>query len=328
MKSEFILLLITMLIIARPLVALFHELGHAIPLLFMTEENVTVYIGSYGEAKNSLKLKLGRLEINFKYNLFKFHGGLCATKDVDLTKNQTIFFIASGPFASLIIAIFSCFMAYTFDLPDFLSILFFVLLLYSFFDLIINIIPSKTPIKLDDGTFTFNDGENIIRYLKLDRYSEKYANAINFYNEKKYNDSLKLFNELLNGDFIDDTIFRLKISCHLQLKEYDLAFKTLKLLKSKFSFDSDDYSNFAFIQSKLNSHILALENYDKSLEINPKNVYSLNNKGYILNILERFEEAIIYFDRAIEEDSKMAYAYNNRGLAKIKLEKLKKDFLI
>lgn len=319
MKSESILWLFTMLFISRPLVAFFHELGHAIPLLFMTEEDVTIYIGSYGETKNNLKLKLGKLEINFKYNLFKFHGGLCTTKYADLTTNQTILYIASGPFASLIVALFSCIMAYTFDLPDFLSILFFVFLFYSFFDLIINIIPSKSPIILEDGTFTFNDGEMIARCLKSNRYSEKYANAVNFYNEKKYNDSLKLFNELLNDGLIDDMIFRLKISCHLLLKEHESAFKNLKILKSKFSFNSDDYSNFAFLQSKFDNHLLALESYDKSLDINPKNQISLNNKGYTLNMLEKFEEAIIYFDRAIEENPKMAYAYNNRGLAKIKL---------
>ncbi len=319
MKSESFLWLITMLFISRPFVTLFHELGHAIPLLFITKENVTIHIGSYGEAKNSLKLKLGKLEINFKYNLFKYHGGLCTTKHTDFTKTQTILYIACGPFASLIVALFSCFMAYTFDLPDFLSILFFVFLLYSFFDLIINIIPSKTPIRLDNGTFTFNDGEMIARCLKSNRYSEKYANAINYYNEKKYNDSLKLFNELLNDGFIDDMILRLKISCHLQLKEYEVALKTLETLKFKFTFNSDDYSNFAFIQSQFNNHLLALESYDKSLEINPKNLYSLNNKGYTLNVLERFEEAVIYFDKAIEENPKMAYAFNNRGLSKIKL---------
>lgn len=181
MKSESVLWLITMLFVLRPVVTLFHELGHAIPLLFMTNDKVVIYIGSYGEAKNSLKLNLGKLEINFKYNLFKFHGGLCISNTTELTKNQTLFYIASGPFASLIVSLFSCFMAYTFDLPDFLSILCYVFAIYSFFDLFINTIPSKTPIKLEDGTLTFNDGENIVRCLKFNRHNEKYANAFSYF---------------------------------------------------------------------------------------------------------------------------------------------------
>lgn len=319
MKTESLLWLISMLFISRPFVTLFHELGHAIPLLIMTQEKVTIYIESYGETKNSFQLNLGRLEINFKYNLFKFHGGLCISNTTRLTKNQTLFYIASGPFASLIVAILSCFIAYTFDLPDYLSILCFVFVIYSFFDLIINIVPSKTPIKLEDGTLTFNDGENIVKCLNFNRHNEKYAKAVSLYNEKNYKDSLLHFNDLLNDGFIDDSVFRLKISCHFQLKEYEMAFKILEKLKLELTFNSDDYSNFAFLQSHFNNHLIALESYDKSLAINPKNLYSLNNKGYTLNILERFQEAISYFDKAIEEDPKMAYAYNNRGLAKIKL---------
>lgn len=45
----------------------------------------------------------------------------------------------------------------------------------------------------------------------------------------------------------------------------------------------------------------------------------MNNKGYSLLLLERYEESIPLFDKAIFIDKDFSYSYNNRGLAKIKL---------
>ena len=63
----------------------------------------------------------------------------------------------------------------------------------------------------------------------------------------------------------------------------------------------------------------ALEYNGKALLLNPAHKYALNNKGYTLNLLKKFEEAIPLFDKAIEIDNDFAYAYNNRGLSKIKI---------
>jgi len=62
-----------------------------------------------------------------------------------------------------------------------------------------------------------------------------------------------------------------------------------------------------------------LIDFQKSLELNSKNKNSLNNRGYIQNLLGEYKKAIIDFNVAIDLDSNFAYSYNNRGLAKIKL---------
>lgn len=38
------------------------------------------------------------------------------------------------------------------------------------------------------------------------------------------------------------------------------------------------------------------------------------NKGFSLNLVERYEEALMAYDRAIQLDPTYAYAYNNKGL--------------
>jgi len=57
-----LLSLILLVLLTRPLTVIFHELGHAIPAILLTKEKVTVYIGSYGDPKKSLRIKIGLLD--------------------------------------------------------------------------------------------------------------------------------------------------------------------------------------------------------------------------------------------------------------------------
>jgi hypothetical protein len=68
-----------MLVITRPFTVLFHELGYAIPIILMTREDATIYVGSYGDKRHSINLCLGSLNIWIRYNPFGWRGGLCET---------------------------------------------------------------------------------------------------------------------------------------------------------------------------------------------------------------------------------------------------------
>jgi tetratricopeptide (TPR) repeat protein len=188
----------------------------------------------------------------------------------------------------------------------------------AFVDLLVNLIPNETPIKLYDGSITYNDGYSLKHLFYYKRLPKEYSEAADLYNEQKFADAVVLFEKLLT-DIQDENIYRLAISSYLQDKNYEKA-KTLSeafALTSKMN--SDDLSNIALSYSQLGFHDGALKLYDKSLQLNPDNKYSLNNKGYTLNLMDKFEEAISLFDKAIELDKDFAYSYNNRGLAKIKL---------
>ena len=128
---------------------------------------------------------------------------------------------------------------------------------------------------------------------------------------------------MLSGDTKDENIFRLAVSAYLQ----DNNYKQAKELSDTFSLtgkmNSDDISNIALSCSRLGLHDEAMEHYDKALQkLTPGNKYALNNKGYTLNLINKFGEAVSFFDRAIELDRDFAYSYNNRGLSKIKLGRL------
>jgi len=300
-------------------IVLFHELGHAIPAILLTKQKVTIYIGSYGDPNKSLKINFGALVIFFRYNPFNWRMGLCSPSAETISINKQIVYTLTGPLTSFLLGSFACYFAFAYDLHGFLKLFFIVFLGTAFFDLLNNLIPSETPIKLYDGTYTYNDGYNLKQLFYNKRQPKEYFEAVDLYNEQRFADAAILFASILNKRVNDKNLYRLIISCYIQDKNYEKSKEVLEAFALSFKMNSDDLSNYALSHSQLGLHDKAMEIYDKSLQQNPDNIYSLNNKGYTLNLKNRFEEAISYFNRAIELDIDFAYSYNNRGLSKIKL---------
>jgi tetratricopeptide (TPR) repeat protein len=192
---------------------------------------------------------------------------------------------------------------------------------FCFLRLLVSLIPNQTPIKLYDGTITYNDGYSLKQLLYYKRFPKEYSEAVDFYNEKRFAEAAILFEQMLL-DTKHENIYRLAINSYLQDKNYKKAKELSDVFALKGKMNSDDLSNIALSYSQLGLYQEAMELYDKSLQQNPDNKYSLNNKGYTLNLMNRFEEAIPFFDRAIELYEDFAYSYNNRGLSKIKLGQL------
>jgi len=313
-----LLILIGLVLITRPFTVLFHELGHAIPAILLTKQKVTIYIGSYGDPNKSVKLNFGLLTILFRYNPFAWRLGVCVPSAKSISINRQIAYTLTGPIASLIVATIACYFAFAYDLHGFLKLFLIVFLGSAFLDLLVNLIPNGTPIKLYDGGITYNDGYSLKQLFYYKQLPKEYSEAVDLYNEQKYADAAVLFENLVS-DTKDENIYRLAISSYLQDKNYTKA----KVISDAFALtgkmNSDDLSNIALSYSQLGFHDQALKHYDKSLQLNPDNKYSLNNKGYTLNLMDKFEEAISLFDKSIELDPNFAYSYNNRGLAKIKL---------
>lgn len=311
-------MLIGLVLIARPFTVLFHELGHAIPAILLTKQKVTIYIGSYGDPKKSIKINFGVLTIFFRYNPFSWRLGLCVPSAKLISINRQIIYTLTGPIASLIIATIACFFTFAYDLHGFLKLFLIVFLGSAFLDLIANLIPDETPIKLYDGRIIYNDGYSLKQLFYYKRLPKEYSAATDLYNGQKFADAAILFEKLLS-DTKDENIYRLAISSYLQDKNYNKAKEISDAFILTGRMNSDDLSNIALSYSQLEFHDEALKLFDKSLQLNPNNKYSLNNKGYTLNLMDRYEEAISLFDKSIELDTDFAYSYNNRGFAKIKL---------
>lgn len=322
MKTQLMAELLAIFLISRPFLTVFHELGHAIPVILMTGERATIFLGSYGDTDKSFRLAIGKLEIWIKYNLFKWRGGLCVPHASNISINKKIIYTLTGPLASLFIALISCYIAFTFRLKDFLSLLFLIFLLLSIFDFLKNIIPSNQSITLHDGKIGHNDGTSLVRLFRHKKYPKQYFDAIDLYNNKQYTEAATVFDTILSNGLKDQDTYRWAIYCHLLIKNYRKAKSYFDEFRKRFQMNSEDYSNLGLIYTHYENHEKAMKLYGISLKLNPMNSYSLNNKGYTLNILEKYEEAITFFDKALEIDKSFAYSYNNRGFSKIKLGRM------
>ena len=60
---------------------------------------------------------------------------------------------------------------------------------------------------------------------------------------------------------------------------------------------------------------------DKAIELNPTSDEAFLNKGYSLNILEKYEEAILFYDKAIELNPTNNEAFLNKRISLKNLEK-------
>src|SRR5215203_4918679 len=102
----FLILLVVLFILSQPLTVLFHELGHAIPLLVFTKKPVVIFIGSYGNTKRSVRLNFRVFDIWLGYNPLKWvwRGGLCISAPVELSNTKQLIYAICGPIASTIVA--------------------------------------------------------------------------------------------------------------------------------------------------------------------------------------------------------------------------------
>lgn len=315
----FIILGFALLVIAtRPFTILFHELGHAIPAMLLTRQPVTIYVGSYGDKKHSVHFRIGLLDIWLKYNPLSWRSGLCMPSAKEIPINKKIIYTLTGPLASFCIAIIACYIAFAFDLHGFLKLVFIIFMGSAIVDLLINLNPISTAIKLHDGSLAYNDGYQLKQLLYYRKVPKEYEHAVTLYNNQNFKEAAILLNQMLESGIKHEAIYRLTIFAYFQSRQYSKAKELSDAFTARKELTADDLTTAAHIHSKLELYEQALAYYDQALVVTPDDTHLLNNKGYTLTLLGQFEAALAPLNKAIELDQQMAYAYNNRGLARIK----------
>ena len=312
-----ILGLIVLIVITRPFTVLFHELGHAIPAILMTKQGATVYVGSYGDKNQSFKIKLGGLEIWFRYNPLKWQGGLCIPKAEEISLTKQAIYTLCGPLFSLFIAALVFYLTFSYDLHGSLKLICVFALGSTVLDLFVNLIPRKRI--AGDGSILFSDGYILFKLHKLKNFPNEYAEAVECYQNKEYAKTGDLFADFISRGLVNEDVYRFASTSYIFIKDYEKAYSIQKDFESKYQLNSDDYYNLGLTSSLLNLMEDKSIYFQKSLEQNPDNPYTLNTMGYELNATGKFKEAILLFDQVINSKNDFAYAYNNRGHAKIEI---------
>lgn len=144
-----------------------HELGHAIPALLMTRDEVTIYIGSFGSPYNSFHVTIGRLNLYCKYNPLLWYKGCCLCTDHYLSINQRIGFVAGGPIASILGTTITWLLVSNLQNAAFPRIVFGSIFVISLLVTLYSLIPNPVPRYTPSGYTVYSDTYQIFRLLRM-----------------------------------------------------------------------------------------------------------------------------------------------------------------
>jgi Flp pilus assembly protein TadD len=297
---------------------LLHELGHAVPVLFWSKEKVTVFVGSLGDPGQSLRFRIGRLEIFLKYNPFLWVRGLCKPGET-LSVRKQLFFIAMGPVTSLLITV-SCWLVLVVVHPDQTAVVILVAIMVTggVFTLS-SAIPGNKLLYSHSGKILSNDATQFVGLWRSRKLPPAYWQAMKHIHDKEFDAGIALLEQPIQQGYDDAILLRLAVGVHLQLGNYERANELHRYVGNKYGFNVNDHINDGYYKTMLGWHAAAMESYLKAQQQQPDHYLLLNNLGYTLVVLDRPNEAMPYLERAIFLSPKFAHAYNNRGWAKMKL---------
>lgn len=316
----YILLSVFLLIgITRPFIVLCHELGHAVPSLLLTTEAVTVYIGSYGDTRNSYSLRLGRLTLWFRYSLF-WKRGLCVATAPPVSQWQTVLFLLGGPLASSVLALVGTWFIFAFELHGALKLYAVAFSLMAVFDFVVNLVPMASPVHQLEGRLLYNDGYRLLLlwYYRY-RFMAEYAQAVEHYDRQQFHQAALLFERFLRKNLRSEEMYRYAISARLQGKEYEQALALHDAFAGALSLSPDDYATGGLLKARLGRAPESLADFEACLASQPDHLMALQNKGYTLHLVGEYAAACQVFDQVLVREPTLAYACTHRGLAKLKL---------
>lgn len=300
----YIVIFMLLLMIGRLLSSIVHELGHAVAAILLTGQKAVVYIGSYGDPGNSLHLKSRKLEMFFRYNPLAWTGGLCVSEAKEISIARQVIFTLAGPIASLLIAVPAVYVIFAYDLNDAWKVAAIVFFIAAMLDLS-NLIPRKTPIKLFDGSITYNDGYTLWQLFSSRSHIKGYQKGVHLFNSGDFRNAAELFENIIASGMAGPAVYRGAASAlnnqgyYLNLSgKFEEAIVCLdKALKydEKFAFA---YNNRGLEKIKTRNMEDGLKDVSYSLELDPGNGYGYRNLGIYHFDRGEYREALELFKKA------------------------------
>jgi Tfp pilus assembly protein PilF len=313
--------LLVLFVITMFFIVFLHELGHALTRMAVSDGPVSIFIGSFGDVKNSFHVKTGRLITYVRYNPFAWTKGLCSAPKADISINDRILYTAAGP----VVTIFTGLIAlYCFDRTDPGTLRFelFFFGIYSVFIGGANLIPRTLSARSTGGNILESDGKILVKLFRMKLLPEEYKTASELIYEKDYAQSAEVLQSIIDKGNKNKHVWRLAMSAYTQAKNFEPGDQLMNVFLKKYIPNSDDYCSAGYFKSMLKMDEEAIGLYRKSLSLNSSNIYSLNNIGHSLIVLERYSEAIHYLEAAVAESPDYIFCHENLGLAKIHLGEL------
>lgn len=309
--------------ISSPLIAIIHELGHAFAYLVFTKpENIDIYIGTYGNSKNNIKFKAGKLQFHLKKSFPFVKGiGLCRSYKQEPDYLKYIIILLAGPVFTFFAAGFFALLIFLTDANLYFQIVAYVFLVFSAFSLIVNLIPrdinSSINRLLNKDVFLESDGKQILFNLKIKKARAFFVEAIEHLDNKQYNQVIENLNKVLEAYPGSQKILRLIINISIESRQLGNVSGYFSQLEEKHELSNNDLLQKGIIFSLTKNHKEAINTYSKVLIGNKNNIIALNNIGYELVVEGAYEVAKRALERAIKLNPDFEHPYTNLGYSKI-----------
>ncbi len=150
-------------LLAMYLVTFFHELGHVLPGLALTDYRGFISLGPFDSREHSRELRLGRLHL--RWHGFGFFMGKAYFDGEEFSKSAALLSVAGGPLISLVLGLVLLLLANTsegFALQSFARFVGRMFLI----QFLITGIPMRYPKWLGDYAGMTSDGLEFLRLLR------------------------------------------------------------------------------------------------------------------------------------------------------------------
>ena len=317
--AGFLLVVVCILAIMllRSVTTIFHELGHAIPALIFTKEQVKVYIGSYGDDYKTKSFSLGRLQFFFRLNLMDWKIGMCTHK-ASTSRWQNIIIILGGPIASILISIPLVIALLNVALPQWLFYLLLCFVFGAIIDFFVNIIPNEYSSIY--GRAVYSDGTQLIRELALLSSSKEYLEVLEMVQLEKYQQAIDRCHLLHTQQKMETGIYDLHIRSLVQMNQYDEALEVYQTKRASAKLKNDDYFLVGTIYMKMENYQEAIKYFDHCFVTDGMNPKLLSNMSKCHINLGNYRFALRDAIAAIHNDETLLEPYINKGIALIKLK--------
>jgi len=312
---------IAIVLMTRSITVLIHELGHAIPSLLFTKEEVIICVGSYENLTKSKGIKLGRLTTFFTFNIFNWNSGLCLHKGVT-TFMQNFLIILGGPLASLLIGLGMIYLVKNWQGGQYEVVVAVFLIVSALWDFISNIIPHEKPLVTHNGNIVYNDGYQLKRLLQQNNLATHQQEALRAYQSKQYDKVLSLLEKDKLEGLKTIEVQRIYIESLMYTRQLEEAEESFYHYFGQTELKSPDFSLIAEIKMEQQQYENALQAYDRAVYLDFTNPLLHDKKGLCHTNLADYEDAVVAFSKSILHNPDFYQSMVNRAYALIKLERL------
>lgn len=315
------ILAIFFILIIRSVTTFFHEMGHALFALLFTKDKVTVYIGSYGDIKNALRIAISRFEIFFKLNILDWKVGMCTYKFNGQIWKSILITIA-GPIASILVAYITFLFMNASEVNENIKFFYFIFMASALIDLMVNLYPAKNPFVMHDGTIMHSDGQQIAKLFSRSRSAHNINEFEHLYHTSQYDTLVQQGVKIIEEENPSRDIYHLVASSLIQLGEFDDAYLCYQKLDAAHKFELRDKFLIGDLCLEMGKNEEAIKWIDQYLFINFHDSKALTIRAKAKSRLTYYEDAITDFSTAIANDSLNDEAYIHRALSLIKLNEI------